>query len=240
MGRSIKSVLVARGRNAARTVARLSGGAGAGAILVLGVMAAPAGAATSATHVRPLSCTDSWKTATSGSWTTAANWSTGVVPTSSDNVCITVAGTYAVTLTGSGSASTLVLGTTSGKESLKLVGDPSSNSVLTLSAATGSQIKTKGVLKVDSKNVSGAGYAMISGGPTVSLVNHGTFETAGGHDADNYIRVDITNDATVKIKGANTVEDSAACVTKVTNNGTFTVTHTGSFTLSGGSSFTQA
>ena len=49
-------------------------------------------------------------------------------------------------------------------------------------------------------------------------MNHGTFETAGGHDADNYIRVDITNDATVKIEGANTVEDSAAGVTKVTKN----------------------
>ena len=46
----------------------------------------------------PITCTDSWKTAASGAWNTATNWSTGAVPTSTDNVCITVAGTYTVTL----------------------------------------------------------------------------------------------------------------------------------------------
>ena len=148
MGRSIKSVLVARGRNAARTVARLSGAGrrgshsgtrgngGSGGCRNLGHSRAPRSHARTVGRPRPQVCGPRPPTGRPES-----------VPTSSDNVGITVAGTYAVTLTGSGSASTLVLGTTSGKESLKLVGDPSSNSVLTLSAATGSQIKTKGVLK---------------------------------------------------------------------------------------------
>ncbi len=47
MGAFLQSVLVDSGRNAARKVARLSGVAGAGAILVLGVMAAPASAVNS-------------------------------------------------------------------------------------------------------------------------------------------------------------------------------------------------
>ncbi len=243
MGGFLKSLVIVRGRNAAKTIARLSGVAGAGAILVVGVMASPAGAVAAARpHVRPLACTDSWKTAASGPWSTPANWSTGAVPTSSDNVCITIAGTYAVTISGSASAGTIVLGTSSGKESLKIIGNASTSSTLNLSAATGSQIKAKGVLKVNSKNVSGAGFAMIAGGPTVDLVNNGTILTAGGTDAPNYVRVNITNNSggTVKIKGANTKEDSGAGPTTLTNHGTFTVTSTGNFAVSGGSSFTQA
>ncbi len=248
MAGSLQSVQVGRGRIAAKTgiaakkVGRLSGLAGAGAILVLGVMASPAGAVTSAPHVRPLVCTDSWKAATSGAWTTAANWSTGVVPTSSDNVCITIAGNYAVTITGSASAGTILLGASSGKQKLKIVGNASADSTLTLSSATGSEIKASGVLKLDSKNVAGAGYAMITGGPTVTLVNKGTFETAGGQHNDNYIRVNITNDATghIKIKGANSVEDGGDGATNMTNSGTFAVTSSGSLSVSSSSSFTQA
>jgi fibronectin-binding autotransporter adhesin len=243
MGAFLESVLFARGRIAAKTVGRLSGVAGAGAILVLGVMASPAGAVTSAPHARPLAaCTDSWKTATSGTWATAADWSTGVVPTSSDNVCITVPGTYSVKISGSASAGTLVLGASSGKESLKILGNASNNGVLTLSTATGSQIKTDGVMKLVSKNVSGAGYAMITGGPSVTLENKGTFETSGGLDAEIYLRVNITNDSSgiVKIKGANTDEDGGSGATNITNNGTFSVASTGSLKISSGSSFTQS
>ena len=243
MGGFLQSVLVARGRNAAKTVARLSGVAGSGAILVLGVMASPAGAVSSARQVRPLnSCTDSWKTATSGSWTTAGNWSTGVVPTSTDHVCITVAGTYTVTITGSASAGTLVLGASSGKESLKVLGNASFDSTLSLSTATGSEIKTDGALKLISKNVSGAGFAMIAGGPSVTLENKGTFLTSGGEDADIYLRVNITNDAggIIKIKGANSDEDGGTGATNITNNGSFTVTSSGSLKVSSSCSFTQA
>lgn len=46
------------------------------------------------------SCTDIWESAVSGSWTDASKWSTGVVPSGSENACVTVAGTYTVTLTG--------------------------------------------------------------------------------------------------------------------------------------------
>ncbi len=243
MGGFLQSVLVARGRNAAKTVARLSGVAGAGAILVLGVMASPAGAVSSAPHVRPLtSCTDSWKTATSGAWATAGNWSTGVVPTSTDHVCITVAGTYTVTITGSASAGTLVLGASSGKESLKVLGNASFDSSLSLSTATGSEIKKDGALKLISKNVSGAGFAMIEGGPSVTLENKGTFLTSGGENADIYLRVNITNDAggIIKIKGANSDEDGGAGATNITNNGSFTVTSSGILTVSSSCSFTQA
>jgi len=65
----------------------------------------------SVAQVRPaITCTDSWKVATAGLWNTAANWSTGSVPTSTSAACITLAGTYTVTLIGSGSVGTLTLG----------------------------------------------------------------------------------------------------------------------------------
>jgi hypothetical protein len=218
----------------------ISGTAIAGIVLLLGMLAVPAGAAIPKANARPLACTDSWKTATPGQWTTASNWNTGVVPTSSDNVCIKVAGTYGVTISGSASAGTITLGGSSGKQTLKIKGSPGASSSLSLFDATGSEITAHGVLKVQSKNVAGAGSAELYG-PSVTIVNKGTFETAGGADNVIYLRASITNSSsgTTKINGI-TTDDGSGGATTVTNDGTFSVGSAGSLILTGNSSFTQA
>src|ERR1700683_414477 len=146
----------------------MSGAAFAGVVLVVGMLALPAGAASPKANVRPLTCTDNWKTATSGQWTAPGSWSTGVVPTSTDHVCITLAGTYSVTITGSASAGTIKLGGSSGTQTLKIKGSPAANSTLTLSDATGSQIAKHGVLKMQSKNTAGSGFSDLQG-PSATL-----------------------------------------------------------------------
>jgi len=86
-------------------------------------------------------CTDSWKSAVSGSWATASDWSTGV-PVSTDDVCITVAGTYTVTVPGiAAQANSLTLGASSGTQTLDVQGASGGNGigtgscVVTMSAA---------------------------------------------------------------------------------------------------------
>ena len=211
------------------------------AIPAVGLLAARADAASPRAADHPaVACTDSWKVAAPGLWTTASNWSTGVVPTSSDNVCIKIAGTYAVTIVGSASAATITVGGTSGTQTLKIKGTPSSSSSLTLSSSTGSQIGVNGVVKLKSKNVAGSGYAEIAGGGAVTIVNKGLFETSGGTVSPDYLRVSVTNDSggTVKINGT-TADDGSGGSSTLTNNGTFSVGTSGVMTLTNGSSFIQ-
>jgi hypothetical protein len=59
-------------------------------LLTLGCLAASVASAQA--------CTDEWTDTSGGSWGTASNWSKDAVPGNSDEVCITAAGTYTVTL----------------------------------------------------------------------------------------------------------------------------------------------
>ncbi|MGA2211498.1 MAG: hypothetical protein ABSH30_17935, partial [Acidimicrobiales bacterium] len=186
-------------------------------------------------RVRPqITCTDSWKAATSGLWNTATNWSTGSVPTSTSAACITLAGTYTVTIENGATTGTLTLGGASGTQTLAVEGVPGTNSTLTLSTATGSDIASSGVFVLDTQ--SSGGYAGLEGGSGVTLTNDGTFETTSESTNEDYIEANLTNDpgASVSIAGVNTRQDSN---TTTTNNGTFTVTAAGLLALSGSSTF---
>jgi hypothetical protein len=189
-------------------------------------------------QVRPaITCTDSWKVATSGLWSTASNWSTGAAPTSTSAACINLAGTYTVSLIGTGSVGTLTLGGASGTQTLLVQGTPGTNSILTISTATGSDIASSGVFQLDTQ--SGGGYGALEGGSGVTLTNDGTFETTSEGTNVDYIEAGLTNDpgATVSIAGANTHQDET---TTTTNNGTFTVTGSGLLALSSASTLTDS
>jgi hypothetical protein len=223
------------GRNIGRvcSVVLVGGGVMAGGAIGIG-----ASNATAAVHPTPAPvCTDTWKTAASGSWSVATNWSTGVVPKSSANVCITVAGTYTVTLTGSESANTLTLGGGSGTQTVDVQGGTSGSSLLTLTS-NGSTVGTHGVLALDSQSATGSGYAEIdSRGSNVWLKNSGTFETLDATVQPDYIGVNLTNDGNVSIAGASTQENTDVAIV---NNGSFTIASTGNLLDQGtGTSFAQ-
>ena len=213
-----------------------------GVVLGVGLFGAPAGACCTRRRLwrGARQCSDSWKSPVSGLWTTAADWSTGVVPTSTSNVCIKVAGHYKVTIDGSASANTVVVGGSADKQTLSINGSPSFNSGLSLTAATGSKISADGVVKLKAANVAGSGYALIGGGGGVTVANSGTFQTSGGKDSPIYLRVNISNGSTAKTKiNGITSEDGSGSATTLTNKGTFSVGANGSLTLTNGSAFRQ-
>ncbi len=105
-------------------------------------------------------CTVSWASPTSGSWGTAADWSPQQVPVATDNVCITLPGTYTVTLGatdtngGGANVASLTLGASSGTQTLDVAGqdynyggETYNSTTLSLSAA--SSINTGGKLILD-------------------------------------------------------------------------------------------
>ena len=195
--------------------------------------AAPAGATT---IQHGPTCTDSWKAAASGSWATGSNWSNGVPPTSSDNACITVAGTYTVTVQDSQTAGTLTLGGSSGTQTLLAQANPGHNATLTLGTATGSSVGTDGVFELDTP--ASGGYAGLLGGKGITLINDGLFETLNDGTNTSYIETNLVNDSDgqVTLGSANTHQDDG---TTTTNNGALTVAAAGSLQLSAQSSLTN-
>jgi len=136
--------------------------------------------------------------ATSGIWGVPSNWSTGSIPGGSDDVCITVPGTYTVTLApwslgtadpnhaGDG-VNALTLGAPSGAQTLDIYGEAGFNdsnetvNTVELDLASSSTINANGTLILDSTNgVSQTGQqpvgasSVISGGP---LLNYGHIVT---------------------------------------------------------------
>ena len=132
--------------------------------------------------------------ATSGLWGVPSNWSSGI-PTNTDDVCITVPGTYTVTLapwsigtadpnSNGGNVNSLTLGATTGAQTLDVVGQASiSNSNETINnvfvnLVAPSTINATGTLILDSTNGgTPAGGTPPSGGSaalnTGSITNYG-------------------------------------------------------------------
>jgi hypothetical protein len=169
--------------------------------LTLGTVFVPAATTTaSASSSRP-ACADSWRAPVSGLWSDAADWTAGVPGDSAPvAVCITVPGTYTVTLApwsvgtadpnhNGAAIESLTLGATSrnGKQTLLIDGVSStsnSNEQVNstgLSTALASVIRARGRLVLATtdggtrpKGVPHGGYASVGGG---SFVNYGTVAT---------------------------------------------------------------
>ena len=122
--------------------------------LVFAVLAVPSGARAADVF---------WAAAANGSWTVASNWSPAVVPGASDTAHIAVDGTYTVTLSSSATVAKLVVGGTTGTQTLLV-----SSSTITLNGA--STIGATGALRLATGTVSGSG----------ALDNQGLIHASGG------------------------------------------------------------
>jgi hypothetical protein len=161
-------------------------------------------------------CTDSWAKAESGAWSTPEDWSTGSVPAAADEVCITVPGEYAVTLTGSVSAKSLTLGASSGAAKQKLlVGGPLLSGTLSLGAS--SAINHQGVLDLES--VLGAS-AVVQAPAEAPIMSAGEVLASAGDV--NYLEAPLTNAASgvVEVKSGELRQDHN---TTTVNEGVFQV-----------------
>jgi len=168
----------------------------------------------------PLTCGTSWVGPVSGSWNDASLWSAGV-PTGTSDACITVAGTYTVTIAGGVSARTLTLGGASGTQTL-LVQAGGSGSSLGLNGD--SSIGANGVLTVQTSDTNAAS---ISDGQTYTLSNAGTLGLGGsgggaGGSGSISLSATVTNTGTTSVTSAH-VQFGAAHSTTFRNQGNVTV-----------------
>jgi hypothetical protein len=211
----------------------------------------PAGAAPSA------SCTDSWKAATSGVWGLAANWTNGI-PTNTDSVCITLPGSYTVTLApwSFGTADpnndganivSLTLGAAggAGTQTLDIVGQGSTSnsneqvSTTFLSITGPSMIAAHGALILDSTDGGSTlpgnpqgGYAALSGGGAVT--NYGQIETEVQNTKNKTANItQIAPSLTIESSGSLHDLSGGLDADNITNDGSATLGASASLVLSG-------
>jgi hypothetical protein len=236
-------------------------------VITFGVPVLPATATTLANGVAASSCNDSWKSAVSGAWSAAADWTAGV-PVGASDVCITVPGTYTVTLApwsvgtadpnhnGAG-VNSLTLGVASGTgtQTLDIAGQGSTsnsneqlNNVFLNLAAT-SIITDHGHLVLDStdggstlKGNPSGGYASVSG---ASILNYGRIDAKVQDPRNKNANYTQIEDPLTNERRASVHDDSGQLqATAVTNDGTFTVALRSSLsivsgTFAGAASFTN-
>lgn len=128
--------------------------------------------------------TVTWTNAAGGNWSNGANWSTNPLPPQpGDDVVITLAGTYAVTLDTDASINSLALG--SGGNAQLVV---TNSRVLTLAAA--SSVNAGGVLTVNGGTLTGAGNLTVAG--TLNL-NAGLVSGSGALTVNGPLVIDSSS-----------------------------------------------
>ncbi|MEM6327027.1 MAG: hypothetical protein AAF791_07915, partial [Bacteroidota bacterium] len=156
-------------------------------------------------------CTVSWASATSGDWNDASRWTPNQVPGAADVACITVDGTYTVTLaSGSPSVQDLVLGGANGTQTLVLnrafaVGQTATiraNGVLNWVSnyITSGAITNNGLVRLTgtsgSRGVRGTGASFTNTG-TVEHSSTGSFYVYNTASVSNEGLWDLTGDGDI-------------------------------------------
>jgi hypothetical protein len=225
---------------------RLSAVAVGCVVATFAVPVLPATAMTLAKRAVATSRNDSWKSAVSGDWGAPANWTAGV-PAGNSDVCITVPGTYTVTLApwsvgtadpnhNGDAVNSLTLGVASGAgtQTVDIAGQGSQSdsneqlSLVFLQVAATSVITAHGRLDLGSTD----GGSRLKGSPSggsgalvgAKILNYGRINTEAQDPRNknaNYTQIEapLTNE-----KRASIHDNSGQLqATAVTNDGTFTV-----------------
>jgi hypothetical protein len=169
--------------------------------------------------------TATWSNAAGGNWSTPGNWNGGAgpAPMAGDDVVITLAGTYTVTLDASPSLNTLTLGGASGVQILAGNGR-------TLTLANASTINANGVMNQTSFTLNGAGLLTVSG---TCVIGSGTVAAAIADQGQYTIRgtvsqsgaLSIASGADLRIEGDGSFSPATLTVANgFTNNGTIDLT----------------
>jgi predicted secreted protein len=181
------------------SIARCAGFALA-AVLALAIWAP------SAAHAS--SCTNEWKSGASGSWNTASNWSKGVVPGASGEPCITVNGTYTVTVSATSvNVKSLTLGGSSGAQTLAVESNCSGSA--SLGATEGLAVGAKGAVTLTNSEL--CPNTVTLGGP---VTNAGTITAAPGTSGGaRNLQGNLTNKGTLTVDANTSFNGSKATLT---------------------------
>ncbi|HTU78992.1 MAG TPA: IPT/TIG domain-containing protein [Solirubrobacteraceae bacterium] len=184
---------------------------------------------------RAVGCQDSWTNTAGGSWAEGANWSNKAPPTTSEEACITVNGTYTVTLT-TGTTTTvksLSVGGESGTQTLVVANV--SNSSSTLNASSAIALGAHGAVTLtDGAGQNGESVTLESGG---SITNAGTITTETDAGGGRVLKGSLANKGTLAIN-ANTSFDASKAT--LANEGTVSLANEKSLTVSSEASVTNA
>lgn len=185
---------------------------------------------------RLVECTVSWANPAGGLWTTATNWSPAVVPGATDDVCVTLDGTYTVTVRGAQTVNTVTIGA-EGNVGVQTVNVQGFGASSVLTAASG--ISNAGVILLSwgsGTNGTASSIAVTNG----VLANSGTLRTvADAIAAPRSITANLVNTGTVSIEQANTALNKPNGVYE--NHGVFTIPANRSLAMQGnlGQTFKQ-
>jgi hypothetical protein len=117
-----------------------------------------------------------WTNTSGGNWSVAANWSPNQVPSTNDTALITNAGTYTVTLNVDPTVAALLLGGSSGTQTLTMAGR-------TLTLNNSMTLATNGLVNFNGGSLAGGGHYHVAG--TLNWVSgtvnsNATMSVAGG------------------------------------------------------------
>jgi hypothetical protein len=190
-------------------------------------------------------CTKTWNS-TDGSWASSASWTPTGMPGPDDDVCITGAGTYTVTVPvlngGAQIRSLTVGGTAGGTQTLAIVGQSAPVGGATLSGSTvnataGGTIAATGRIVLDAtdqgtpaaSNVQTGGPVTLSGG---AFTNNGSLvaQSESNQPFRDYLRVPFTNAAGGTVQVTTGFLDYTGGLT-FENDGTLTAADSGTFLL---------
>lgn len=175
-----------------------------------------------------VACTSTWQDPVNGLWTDATKWTGGVVPGIGDDVCITVDGTYKVSVRGTQAAKTVTVGQAgnTGVQTLAIQG-VGTGSILTAAAG----LTNDGVVQLEwasGTNGTASTIAVTDG----ILMNAGTLRVlADGIGAPRVITADLVNTGLVSIEHPTTFNKPVGVYE---NQGSFTINSGRSVTVQGG------
>jgi hypothetical protein len=158
-------------------------------------------------------CTDSWTNSAGGNWFTGSNWSKEAPPAAGEEACITLNGTYTVTMTQTSSTvslGSLTVGGSSGTQTLAVGSSCSLNAILTTTAGISNGAQGAIVLT----NGEGCGDNVTVNGP---ITNAGTLTSEPASGGSRSLLGNLTNTGTLAIN-TNTADNGAS--TTWTNEGT--------------------
>ncbi|MHC5111657.1 MAG: hypothetical protein ACYTHJ_17470, partial [Planctomycetota bacterium] len=169
-------------------------------------------------------------------WSTAANWENDTVPTSTDEVHITLAGTYTVTLNVDATVASLTLGNATGAQTLEVTTTRTltvSGNVTNLDTLAISGVLTvlnSGVVDLTQGTQNVLGILRVNGGttrmgPGTSNTGGGTVELAGTHvlEIDGSYTEQPAPAASLVLGGSVSVTAAGMAAT-LTNNDALTIT----------------
>jgi hypothetical protein len=155
--------------------------------------------------VTPARATDiAWTNTAGGNWSTVANWSPNQVPGAADNAVIANNGAYNVTLNGAASVNTLVVGGSSGVQTLALssgltiAGNATFNVQGSLNFSGGTLSGPTTILKGTNTWSGGA----LQAGSTLTVAANGLVLVTGGSP---YVYGTLTNAGAIRLVNASLI-----------------------------------